>query len=156
MIPSVRSPRHQQGLSLLEVLVAIVILSLGLLGMAGLQAAGLRTSQGSFYRAQAAQYADDMAERMRANLGEAQGYSLALSDTTATTNSVCNSTTRVCYRDRAEWLARLQSLPAGDGSIAVDVANNLVTITVQWDDTRAGGPANANYTVVTRLWNRLA
>lgn len=138
--------RHQRGLSLLEVLVAIVILSLGLLGMAGLQAASLRTSQGSFYRAQAAQYADDMAERMRANLGEARNYGLALADAAPTGTSVRD-------RDLADWLAKLRSLPGGDGSVAIDLANNLVTITVQWDDTRAGGPANANYTVVTRLWN---
>lgn len=138
--------RHQRGLSLLEVLVAIVILSLGLLGMAGLQAASLRTSQGSFYRAQAAQYADDMAERMRANLGQARSYGLALADAAPTGTSVRD-------RDLADWLAKLRSLPGGDGSVAIDLANNLVTITVQWDDTRAGGPANANYTVVTRLWN---
>jgi type IV pilus assembly protein PilV len=146
MISSVPSVRRQRGLSLLEVLVAIVILSLGLLGMAGLQAAGLRTSQGSFYRAQAAQYADDMAERMRANLGQARTYGLALADAAPTGTSVRD-------RDLADWLAKLRSLPGGDGSVAIDLASNLVTITVQWDDTRAGGPANANFTVVTRLWN---
>ncbi|MCX8114105.1 MAG: type IV pilus modification protein PilV [Burkholderiaceae bacterium] len=140
------SVHRQSGLSLLEVLVAIVILSLGLLGMAGLQAASLRTSQGSFYRAQAAQYADDMAERMRANLGQARTYGLALADAAPTGTSVRD-------RDLADWLAKLRTLPGGDGSVAIDLANNLVTITVQWDDTRAGGPANANYTVVTRLWN---
>lgn len=146
MIPFVPSVHRQSGLSLLEVLVAIVILSLGLLGMAGLQAASLRTSQGSFYRAQAAQYADDMAERMRANLGQARTYGLALADAAPTGTSVRD-------RDLADWLAKLRTLPGGDGSVAIDLANNLVTITVQWDDTRAGGPANANYTVVTRLWN---
>jgi type IV pilus assembly protein PilV len=146
MIPFVPSVHRQSGLSLLEVLVAIVILSLGLLGMAGLQAASLRTSQGSFYRAQAAQYADDMAERMRANLGQARTYGLALADVAPTGTSVRD-------RDLADWLAKLRTLPGGDGSVAIDLANNLVTITVQWDDTRAGGPANANYTVVTRLWN---
>lgn len=146
MNSSIERVRHQRGLSLLEVLVAIVILSLGLLGMAGLQAASLRASQGSLYRAQAAQFADDMAERMRANLGEARTYGLALADPAPTGTSVRD-------RDLADWLAKLRNLPAGDGSIAIDLANNLVTITVQWDDTRAGGPANASYTVVTRLWN---
>lgn len=146
MTSSIPSVREQRGLSLLEVLVAIVILSLGLLGMAGLQAASLRASQGSFYRAQAAQYADDMAERMRANLGQARTYGLALGDAAPTGTSVRD-------RDLADWLAKLRTLPGGAGSVAIDLANNLVTITVQWDDTRAGGPANANYTVVTRLWN---
>jgi type IV pilus assembly protein PilV len=146
MTASVPSVRHQRGLSLLEVLVAIVILSIGLLGMAGLQAASLRASQGSHYRAQAAQYADDMAERMRANLGQARTYGHALGNAPPTGTSVRD-------RDLAEWLARVATLPGGAGSVAVDLANNLVTITVQWDDSRAGGPTNANYTVVTRLWN---
>jgi type IV pilus assembly protein PilV len=146
MIPCFPSIRRQRGLSLLEVLVAIVILSLGLLGMAGLQAASLRTSQGSFYRAQAAQFADDMAERMRANLGDARNYGLAMGAAVPTGSALR-------FRDLADWRARVSTLPGGDSSIAIDLPNNLVTITVQWDDTRAGGPANASYTVVTRLWN---
>jgi len=137
---------HERGLSLIEVLVAIVIISLGLLGMAGLQAASLRTSQSAFYRAQAAQFANDMAERMRANLGDARNYTLAMTDTAPAGASVRD-------RDRADWLARIATLPAGDGSIAVDLASNTVTIAVQWDDSRAGGATNANYTLVTRLWN---
>jgi len=141
------SPRSlQRGLSMIEVLVAIVIISLGLLGMAGLQASGLRTSQSAFYRAQAAQFANDMAERMRANLGDARNYTLAMSASAPTGTTVRD-------RDRADWLARLQTLPSGDGSIAVDVPNNTVTIAVQWDDSRGGGATNANFTLVTRLWN---
>jgi type IV pilus assembly protein PilV len=143
---NVLSRSYQRGLSMIEVLVAVVIISLGLLGMAGLQASGMRTSQSAFYRAQAAQFTNDMAERMRANLGDARNYTLALTATAPTGTSVRE-------RDRADWLARLATLPAGDGSIAVDLANNTVTIAVQWDDTRAGGAANANYTLVTRLWN---
>lgn len=146
MTPSIPRVRHQRGLSLLEVLVAIVILSLGLLGMAGLQAASLRASQGSLYRAQAAQYADDMAERMRANLGDARNYGIAFGAAAPTGTSVRE-------RDLADWLAKLRTLPAGAGSVQVDLASNLVRISVRWDDTRAGGPADASYTVVTRLWN---
>ncbi|HYS12032.1 MAG TPA: type IV pilus modification protein PilV [Burkholderiaceae bacterium] len=143
---NVLSRSYQRGLSMIEVLVAVVIISLGLLGMAGLQASGMRTSQSAFYRAQAAQFTNDMAERMRANLGDARNYTLALTATAPTGTSVRD-------RDRADWLARVATLPAGDGSIAVDLANNTVSIAVQWDDTRAGGAANANYTLVTRLWN---
>ena len=131
---------------MIEVLVAIVVLSLGLLGMAGLQASGLRTSQSAFYRAQAAQFTNDMAERMRANLGDARNYSIAMGASAPTGTTVRD-------RDRADWLARLATLPGGDGSIAVDLANNTVTIAVQWDDSRAGGATNANYTLLTRLWN---
>jgi type IV pilus assembly protein PilV len=138
--------RRQRGLSLIEVLVAMVILSLGLLGMAGLQAAGLRTSQSSFYRAQAAQYAEDMAERMRANLGQATNYAIAMNATAPTCAAICAA-------DTTDWLARLRSLPGGDGSIEVDLANETVTITVQWDDSRGGGATSATHAIVTRLWN---
>jgi type IV pilus assembly protein PilV len=136
----------QRGISMIEVLVAIVVLTIGILGMAGLQAAGLRQAQSAQLRAQAAQFAYDMADRMRANLGEARGYGLALADAAPAGSSTAD-------RDRADWLARLATLPAGDGAIEVDLTTNLVTITVQWDDTRAGGPANATYVLTTRLWN---
>src|SRR5882762_5337274 len=85
---NVLSRSYQRGLSMIEVLVAVVIISLGLLGMAGLQASGMRTSQSAFYRAQAAQFTNDMAERMRANLGDARNYTLALTATAPTGTSV--------------------------------------------------------------------
>ena len=140
------SLRRERGVTLIEVLVSIVVLSIGLLGVGALQTSGLRVGQGSFYRAQAAQFATDMADRMRANLGEARNYGLALADAAPTGTTVLD-------RDRADWLARIRTLPAGDGAIAVDLGNNMVTITVQWDDSRAGGAANETFTLVTRLWN---
>lgn len=139
---------RQRGLSMIEVLVAIVIVSLGLLGMAGLQAAGLRASHSAFYRAQAAQLATDMAERMRANLGRATDYALTLAATAP--GPAC---TGVCAADTIDWLAKLRTLPAGDGAIAVDTVNETVTITVQWDDSRGGGGTTSTHTLVTRLWN---
>ncbi|MCS6944632.1 MAG: type IV pilus modification protein PilV [Sutterellaceae bacterium] len=142
------SLRHQCGLSMIEVLVAIVILSVGLLGVAGLQAASLRASHSAFYRAQAAQFAADMAERMRANLGQAANYELHLG-----ASGPAAGCTGVCAADVLDWLTRLRTLPAGAGSIAVDTVNQTVTIVVQWDDSRAGGASNAAYTVVTRLGN---
>lgn len=138
--------RRQRGLSMIEILVAIVVLSIGLLGLAGLQATSLRTSQSALYRSQAATFAEDMAERMRANLGGARAYELDI-DAAAPTGAT------IADRDRAEWLARLATLPAGDGAIGIDAVNRTVTITVRWDDSRAGGPTDANYTLVTRIWN---
>jgi len=140
------SPARVRGLSMIEVLVAIVIISLGLLGMAGLQASSLRGSQSAVYRAQAVQFAADMAERMRANLGDSRNYTLALGATAPSGTSVLNL-------DRADWLQRLTTLPGGLGSVAIDAVNNVATITVQWDDSRAGGSPTATYTLVTRMWN---
>jgi type IV pilus assembly protein PilV len=139
--------KRQRGLSLIEVLVSIVILSLGLLGVAGMQAAGLRASQGAHYRAQAAVLAYDMAERVRGHLNTPANWNLAL-------NAGAPSGGTRQDLDRADWLNRLATtLPQGAGSINVDLANNVVTIVVQWDDSRAGGPADANFTLTSRLWN---
>ena len=57
----------QRGLGIIEVLVALVVVSLGVLGVAGLQLTGMKHSAGSLYRAQALSLAEDMAERMRLN-----------------------------------------------------------------------------------------
>lgn len=130
---------------MIEVLVALVVLSLGLLGMAGLQAAGLRTSMGAHYRAQAALYASDMADRMRANLTNAPNYALSMGATAA-------SCAGLCATDTNDWLARLRTLPNGQGSIEIN-ADRTVRITVRWDDSRAGGGAAATHVLVSRLWS---
>lgn len=145
-MPLPTPPRRMRGMGLVEVLVAVVILSLGLLGLAGLQAASLRASQGSLYRAQATTLASDLAERMRTNLGEARNYTLDLGEDAPGGN-------HVRAQDLADWLARVRTLPGGQGAVVVDAGAKLVTITVQWDDSRAGGPADARHTLETRLWN---
>ena len=60
---------HQRGFSMIEVLVAIVISAVALLALAGVNAASIRYTKMSQYRATATQLANDMGERMRANKG---------------------------------------------------------------------------------------
>jgi prepilin-type N-terminal cleavage/methylation domain-containing protein len=59
--------RWQRGLTMIEVLVAIVVLAIGLLGLAGLQLNGLKVSQGSTFRWKASQLAADLADQLRAS-----------------------------------------------------------------------------------------
>jgi len=122
--------RQQAGLSLVEVLVAVVLLSIGLLGLAGLQASGIRVGQSSTHRSQAAQLAHDMIERMRANAASAGAYNLTLGDAAPACASVA-----AC--DLRDWRLRLQSLPSGTG--AVTVSGRQATVLVQWDDSRGAG-----------------
>jgi type IV pilus modification protein PilV len=63
----------QRGFNMVEVLVALVILAFGLLGIAGLQIAGVKGTQSSYYRSQATVFMNDMAERMYANLPGVRG-----------------------------------------------------------------------------------
>ena len=59
--------RRQHGLGLLEVLIALVVVSLGVLGMAGLQLTGMKHSSSGFNRSKALLFAENMAVRMRIN-----------------------------------------------------------------------------------------
>lgn len=136
---------RQDGVSLLEVLVAILVLSIGLLGLGSLQATGLRMSNGAYLRGIAAQSALDMADRMRANKRAAcdGNYSISIGD------SAPGDSNELPKKELKEWFdTELSALPAGDGSITISKAagsdcdnpQTLVTavIIVEWDDQRAG------------------
>lgn len=126
---------------MLEVLVAILVLAIGLLGMAGLTATSMRNSHGAYHRSQAVWLAYDVADRMRANrqTALAGGYNVAF------TNPACVANTSPALNpgeDVTGWKNMVAcALPAGDGSIAVDAASRQVTITVQWNESRAAGGA---------------
>ena len=60
------------GFTLIEVLIAMIVLAVGLLGLAGLQATSLRNNQSAYNRIKATQLAYDIADRMRANYTEAK------------------------------------------------------------------------------------
>lgn len=135
---------RQSGFSMVEVLVTLVVLSLGLLGMLAMQVTGIQRNDSAYLRTQASLYAYDIADRMRANRDIALSgtYNLLMSDTAPTGSDIANL-------DRSEWFADLDNLPGGDGSI--NVTGNVATIVVQWNDSRAGGSQTASVTVRTIL-----
>lgn len=131
-----RSSHAQRGISMVEVLVTVVIISFGLLGVAGLLATGLRNNQSSEWRTQASVLAYDMAERMRGN------RQAALDGLYATGTSASG----VPATDKTDWSALLAArLPSGSGTVAMtDI--RYYTITIQWDDSKgAGGGATEQF-----------
>ena len=127
------------GFSLLEVLIALLVLSVGLLGLAALQANTLQFNQSAYLRSQATSLAYDMADRMRANREAALNgdYNAGLANPIPDCDDVAAGT--VVERDLASWrIALACALPVGNGSVAVTVPGGVVTITVQWDETRRG------------------
>lgn len=71
--------RREAGFTLIEVLVALLLVSFGLLGLAGLQSASLKVTQSSAFRSVASIRADEIAERMRTNysgFGDGRYYAI--------------------------------------------------------------------------------
>jgi len=127
------------GFSLLEVLVALLVLSVGLLGLAALQAVALKSNHGAYQRSQATFLAYDIIDRMRANrvLAISGSYNLAMA-------SAPSGSTTLAQQDLVDWMDNFVAvlLPAGDGSIACTTAA-VCTVVVQWDASRQGGTAAA-------------
>lgn len=91
MPKQLRPLRQQAGLNLLEVLIATVVLSAGLLGLAGLQIAGLKTTHNSYQMQQATWLAYDLVERMRANRQAALDGHYLLPNTGAQAAAYCQT-----------------------------------------------------------------
>ena len=140
--------RVTAGFSLLEVLIALVILSVGLLGIAALISTALKSNGSAYMRTQATALAYNIIDRMRANIPAANNLSYNVtmpasaatgaSPTTCTTGS-CSSGQLATY-DLAQWEYDLaQQLPQGRGAIAAATAAGIVTVsvTVLWNDSRA-------------------
>jgi type IV pilus assembly protein PilV len=143
-----QSRKKQCGFTLLEVLIALLILSIGLLGLASLQTSGLRSNQMASMRTTSTQLAYDIADRMRANpVGvDAQNYVIATGDADPVIpagenceNVTCTSAQMATY-DLAQWRGAVRSLPGGTSSIARTVTGTVVThtITIFWDEYRQG------------------
>ena len=125
-------------MTLIEVLVTLVIISVGLLGVAALQLTTVRNNLDAFVRSQAAVLASDMLDRVRANRAAAiaspGAYNIGFG--APETNPATTA-----QQDMAQWKRMLRSqLPNGDGSIVTNRTNvggvdrYIVTITIQWGE----------------------
>ena len=159
---------RQKGTTLIEVLVSLLILSVGLLGMVGLQTMSLRNTQTAYLRTQATVMTADVIERMRAN---AQGVRAgSYDDGVGALTAACLTVTGcapnlLAAHDIAEWQAALAAdLPSGAGVVCIDstpddgtpaanacdgIGVNYV-VKVWWDDNR-DGVANQRAIVSVRL-----
>lgn len=140
----------QSGFTLLEILVAIVVLSLGLLGLAGLQAATLRNNQIAYYRAIAIQQTYDIADRIRANQAGAKAGNYNNPSATHHACAPCNNPQEMAEEDFFQWNSNNASLlPAGAGTV-VSGAGGSYVVTVNWNEnTESGSTAQQFQTTIT-------
>ena len=137
----------------MEVLIALAILSIGLLGMAGMQLFSLKSSQSAYFQSQASYFANDIIDKIRANpVGFNNGnYDSAYSSIPGSITN-CQTTTATCTPaqlavfELTQWKCSLGSyendsicvtplnlnsvLPNGDGRVVR--AGDTVAVTVQW------------------------
>ena len=119
----------QRGVTLIESLVAIVVMALGILGILGVQMRTLTDTQTGVRRAQAIRLIEDMGERMKVNpnvLANINAYVTAFADTPTLPNcaSGCNAAQLAAY-DVAAWKRIVrENLPAGQASIFVPPAES--------------------------------
>lgn len=129
----------QGGFSMIEVLIAVLVLSIGLIGLASLQGVSLQFNNSAYLRSQATNLAYDMADRVRANRRAALNleYNLAVAAATPAPGALPDT-------DLNEWRTALQnSLPAGTGEVEVPAGTTNLTIVVCWDDSRGAGADGA-------------
>lgn len=153
--------RKQTGFTLVEVMVSVVILAIGLLGLAGLQATSTRFNGSAYLRSQATNLAYDIADRMRANVIAARGTltnvlplnagaydAVAIQNPPPACAAIVPAGT-LAQQDIQAWQNALAcTLPFGTGSIT---RNGLIfTIVVQWDDSRGQDPAQT-FQMMTQL-----
>lgn len=156
----------QYGVTLIEVLVTMVIVAIGLLGLAGMQVRGLSIQKDAHGRALATQLALDLADRMRSNVAAvtAGDYNFTTAYPTGTyapptgpdcEANVCTPQQQAQY-DLDRWFARLRggALPGGWARITQVTGQPVWEITVMWVETglrakaiaedRSGSPALLN------------
>lgn len=134
----------QQGFTLLEILVALVVLSIGLLGLAGLQAVSLSNNQVAYYRSVATQQAYDMADRIRSNVGG--NYTNLDATIPVDPDCVANTCTptQMVTADHSQWNSNNQRLlPAGVGTVSG--VGGVFTITVSWNEKTAAGNSTRSF-----------
>lgn len=160
--------RRNKGFSLLEVMIALIIFSVGVLGMAGLLMLSVRTNHSAYLRSQAGFLAQGMADRMRLNMPALWSDAYNLSYPVAGTAPACSpgspcSITDIVTRDSVTWSNSLRQLlpaptaritcqlnagavmPSADEIVARAPYNGLCNIVITWSESSLNSGAGANF-----------
>ncbi len=142
----------QRGVGLLEVLIAVLVMAVGMLGIAALQAVALRNSQSSFERSNAVVQSYAILDAMRANAAAARigQYDRGM---------ICELPDEgdLVETDLRNWITSLHQSLGDDACGQTDCDSVSCTVTVQWNDSRSkdagddGEDKTQTVTVETRI-----
>ncbi|MBI2786115.1 MAG: type IV pilus modification protein PilV [Legionella longbeachae] len=155
---------QQKGMTLVEVLIAFVILAIGMLGIAGMLLLSSKVNNSSYSKQQAVQCIYNIFDKVRANSQAAINGNYNINNINSSGSptppsqpgtmcniSACSSTELATY-DSWYWLTYdVKRLPNGSGSITSTPGlsgNTIITVTVQWDDSLAQNLVGASSIVV--------
>jgi type IV pilus assembly protein PilV len=167
--------RHRQtGFSLIEVMVTLVVLGIGMLGLAALQITGLRVNDGALMRTRAAMAAADLSDRVRAQRDGFAAGGLGAQGIVKITADGCDNPPQcgdavTCWQ--SDFCARYQPAdpqpkalppPANGDCASINCANGNAcgngncAIIIRWSDERAGrddpgGGGDAQFQFCTRM-----
>lgn len=144
--------KKETGIALIEVLVAVLVLAIGLLGMAAMQVQSSQMTNGAEQRTQAILLTADMMDRIRANRvssADYNGISVDPATTTCATDYAPDATASVSANDITEWSNLVVCLlPEGTGTVVVNSATGEVAVTVDWAKADSDGVAVTLRTVI--------
>jgi type IV pilus assembly protein PilV len=135
------------GTSLIEVLISVLVLAIGLLGIAAMQAITLRNGQSSMERSQAVMQTYSIMDSMRSNLlpARANAYNMARTCAAPAAGTLAQT-------DLNTWITSLKANLGADACGTIDcntIAPNVCEITVEWNDSR-GTRGSTAQTMMTR------
>lgn len=141
---------RMRGLSLIEILVSVVILGIGLLGVAAMQSLALRGGQSSLEASQAVMQTNAIIESMRANRANAAAYNTGAMVCAAGTGGT------LAQNDLVNWLTTLKANIGGNPADTTTCGQivgcpGACVVTVRWDDSRAGGSNVRQFATRTRI-----
>jgi type IV pilus assembly protein PilV len=130
------SGQSQRGFSLVEAMVSLVVISVGMIGIAALYGQGLSAGRTALLRTQAVNLVADMADRIRANRGAGIGYNAAPADNNCDTGGAPCLPNAMAAHDLWLWTTQVATqLPGGFGTVqVVDGIPPTYTVQVSWQE----------------------
>ena len=148
---------NQQGVGLIEILIAVLLISMGFLAAARMQVEGMRFSQSAYHQSQAYFLASDMIDRMRSNIGGViKGYYSGAKTASDAANPKCDeiqcSALGISRQDVFDWSANLHALAGHSGFVpalpssssvaakgeVTDLGSGVFSVTMTWNEVVQG------------------